>query len=172
MSTNVTLQLAGKNDAEAISRLSRSLIERGLPWTWTPERVSGHIRRRDSTVLIAKANGNLVGFAMMQFDDDTAHLNLLAVVPGFRRQGVASQLLTWLHQAALVAGTFTIHVEMRADNTPARRFYLSMGYQEIGYERGYYDDVEDAVKMTRELGVVSPDSSDPLVPPSAQSKPR
>src|SRR4051812_16399035 len=114
MSTKVTLQLAGKSDAVTISRLSRTLIERGLPWTWTEQRVIGHIRRRDSTVLTAKANGNLVGFAIMQFDDDTAHLNLLAVVPGHRRQGIANQLLTWLHQAALVAGTFTIHVEMRA----------------------------------------------------------
>jgi len=89
----------------------------------------------------------------MQFGDDTAHLNLFAVAPRARRSGVATQLLTWLHETAMVAGTFVINLELRAENIGARRFYMAMGYEECGYVRGYYSNVEDAVRMSRDLTV-------------------
>ncbi|HTE43308.1 MAG TPA: GNAT family N-acetyltransferase, partial [Steroidobacteraceae bacterium] len=95
----------------------------------------------------------LVGFAIMQFGDASAHLNLLAVRPHVRRRGLGRQMLDWLHESAIVAGTFTINLELRAGNVDARRFYLSMGYTESGHVHRYYSALEDAVRMTRNLTV-------------------
>ncbi len=149
----VTLQLATLRDAHDLARMSATLIEFGLPHTWTLRRVSAHIRHKESVVLVAKSAEKLVGFAIMQFGDTTAHLNLLAVTPNARRRGIGKQLLTWLHETAMVAGTFVINLELRAINAQARRFYVSMGYDEFGYVQRYYSNVEDAVRMSRDLTV-------------------
>jgi ribosomal protein S18 acetylase RimI-like enzyme len=39
----------------------------------------------------------------------------------------------------------------------ARKFYRSLGYSEADLLPGYYDRIEDAVRMTRDLRVVRVD---------------
>lgn len=147
----ITLQLAALSDAHDIARMAAAFIERDLPHNWTPQRVAHHIRHRESVVLIAKSSRQLVGFAIMQFADTTAHLNLLAVSPHARRRGIARQLLEWLHETARVAGTFVVNLELRASNAEARQFYNSLGYVDCSYVPRYYDNIEDAVRMSRDL---------------------
>ena len=73
--------------------MSRVMIEYGLTWRWTAKRVVASIRAANVNVLVARANGRIVGFAIMRYGDDDAHLDLLAVAPAYRRSGVARQLL-------------------------------------------------------------------------------
>jgi len=91
----------------------------------------------------------------MQYELDHAHLNLLAVVPNYRRRGIAHELLRWLEKTAMVAGVDTVALEVRAVNTPARTFYRQAGYQENQYLRHYYrtpdGTTEAAYRMRRSL---------------------
>ncbi len=155
MTTVCTCELARRSDAEAISNMSRWLIEAGLTPTWVPERVLWHLRDRESTVLVARDQTTLVGFAIMQFLDTSAHLNLLGVMPSRQRSGIGRQLLQWLETSAITAGTFLIKLEVRETNFAARRFYASMGYSEIGTVKGYYQARDNAVRMSRDLAVAS-----------------
>jgi len=41
---------------------------------------------------------------------------------------VGRQLLEWLESSARTAGTFSVHLELRATNDGARRFYERMGW--------------------------------------------
>ena len=150
-----TLALARPIDAVAIALMSRRLVEAGLPsWAWTARRVARHIHDPESVVLAAHRGDELAGFAIMGFGDEAAHLNLLAVEPRFRRGGLGRRLVHWLEESAMVAGTFEINLEVRARNVNARRFYRALGYAEVDVLPGYYDRVEDAVRMTRDLRVV------------------
>jgi ribosomal-protein-alanine N-acetyltransferase len=153
MTAVCTCELARASDAEAISNLSRWLIEAGLQPTWTPERVMWHIRDRESAVLVAKDQRRLVGFAIMQFGDSTSHLSLLGVLPTRQRAGIGRKLLHWLEASAVTAGTFTIKLEVRASNVPARRFYTGLGYRELDVVKGYYQGRDSAVRMSRDLNV-------------------
>lgn len=150
-------ELASPRDAAAIAGLSRRLIEVGLPPAWPAERVLCHIKRTDSVVLTARGQGPevapLAGFAIMQFGDTHAHLNLLAVDSGYQRRGLGRQLMHWLHESALVAGTWVLGLELRATNLGAQRFYESLGYQPGGVIRGYYQGIEDALRMSCDLRV-------------------
>lgn len=148
-----TLELAQIPDAAAIAGMSRQLIEVGLAPSWPTDRILRHIKHADSVVLVAKAHGVMLGFAIMQFGDETAHLNLLAVSPGTRRRGIGRHLVTWLEETAIVAGTFIIQLELRSTNDSARTFYEALGYQETARVRGYYQLVEDAIRMERDLRV-------------------
>jgi ribosomal protein S18 acetylase RimI-like enzyme len=147
----VEFKLARLNDAERIALMSRDLVEVGLPWSWTATRVAGQIRGRDSDVLTAWADGRLVGFAIMQFFAEHAHLNLMAVDPAYRRSGVGRRLIEWLEETARVGGIFFVNLEVRAGNGGARAFYRRLGYRGTGYIPGYYSGREAAVRMTHDL---------------------
>ena len=146
-------ELARLSDAPVIAGMSFRLIETGLAPSWPAERIARHIRHPDSVVLCARVAGRLGGFAIMQFGDTTAHLNLLGVEIGRQRRGLGRALLGWLEQSAVVAGTFLIELELRASNTGARAFYEALGYRETGRVPGYYQRVEDAIRMARDLRV-------------------
>jgi ribosomal-protein-alanine N-acetyltransferase len=145
------LQLARLADAAAIADMSRVLIESGLHWRWTPQRITASIRAANVNVLVARIHNGIGGFAIMRYGDDVAHLDLLAVAPVYRRSGIARQLLEWLEKCALVAGIFRIDLEVRAANTGARLFYERMGYRALIHLPGYYEGVEDALRMSRNL---------------------
>jgi len=147
----LTLRLARLTDAPVIAGMSRDLIETGLGWSWGPERVARGIRNPDTSVLIAASGPQAVGFAIMHFGDDHAHLNLLAVRPAHQRLGVGRQLVDWLIESALVAGIASVSLELRDANTTARRFYQALGFAEAASIPGYYRGRETALRMVREL---------------------
>jgi ribosomal-protein-alanine N-acetyltransferase len=149
------IQLARRREAPQLAAMSRRLVEAGLEPSWTVDRIERHVRHDDSVVAAARVRNQLAGFAIMQYGDTTAHLNLLAVEPAFRRLGIGRALVQWLEKSAVVAGTFTVSLELRADNAVAERFYESLGYREVGRIRGYYQRAEDAIRMRRELSVPS-----------------
>jgi ribosomal-protein-alanine acetyltransferase len=147
--------LARADEAPSIARMSRQLVEYGLPWSWTDRRVEHCLRNRDCVVLAARDRRRLVGFAIMEFYDVHAHLALLAVQPGYQRLGIGRQLLEWLEASARTAGVFSVRLELRASNDAARLFYERLGYREAGSKQGYYDGREDALRMQRSLAVVT-----------------
>jgi ribosomal protein S18 acetylase RimI-like enzyme len=148
---DLILRPARHRDAPEIAALSCAFIEHGLRPSWTAGRIARHIRHAESVVLTARSLGMIAGFALMQFGRDTAHLNLLAVVPANRRQGVGRALLEWLETSALTAGTFLIELELRAGNRAARRFYEALGYTEVALLPRYYQGLEDALRMQRDV---------------------
>ena len=146
------IRLAKPRDGDNMARMSRRLIEAGLPWwCWTPKRLAKAVRSPDTIGIVAEVGKKMAGFALMYFGDENAHLNLLAVEPVYRRRGIGREMLTWLESSCSVAGILRVSLEVRANNIPAIRFY-----QALGYERGeriprYYCGQETALRMTRRL---------------------
>jgi ribosomal protein S18 acetylase RimI-like enzyme len=149
----LVLKLANTEDAIRIARMSAALIEYGLPQAWSGARVMRHIRSKESVVLVAKAGEQIMGFAIMEFFDDSAHLNLFAVSTLARRCGIGRRMLAWLHETATTAGVFLINLELRAANSTALKFYKAMGYSQNGFRPRYYSGREDAIGMTCNLAV-------------------
>ena len=151
MISDLTLRLARETDALHIAQMSRDQIERGLGWSWTTQRVLRSIFDAETNVVVAWAAGKLRGFAIMKYHEDEAHLLLLAVQPGARRQGVGGALVAWLEQAALTAGVGQVWLEARQGNAAARAFYRQLGYREIQVLPGYYQGREACVRIARDL---------------------
>lgn len=161
ISSELSLRLARPADAATIANLSRELIEYGLRWRWTPMRVAASIHDSDVNVLVACVRDNIAGFAIMRYRDDDAHLDLLAVAPPYRRAGVGRRLLEWLEKCAVVAGIFSVALEVRAANEGAQLFYQRMGYRTLVHLPGYYQGVEAALRMVRDLSCRPLDHGDP-----------
>ncbi|MDM0112907.1 ribosomal protein S18-alanine N-acetyltransferase [Variovorax sp. J22R133] len=151
MITEHEITLARTLDAVAIAELSRDAIEYGLSWRWTPRRVLQCIKDGSTNVAVVRRSGSLLGFAIMQYGDDDAHIALFAVKTGLRRQGLGSALLDWLETTARVAGIRSIRLELRVSNAVAMSFYSRHGFEESGISVGYYEGVEDALRMVKRL---------------------
>lgn len=154
--SEIALRLARLGDAPRIASLSRTLIEAGLPWSWTPRRVYAHMRTREHLTVIAAEGGQLAGFVLAQFGNRSVHLALLGVAAAYQRRGLGRQLVSWVEESASVAGLFLMNLEVRAGNQQARRFYNALGYRETTRAAGYYSGVEDAIRLERDLAIASP----------------
>lgn len=150
------LEPARVHDAARLAAMSHELIESGLRPAWGPTRIAWYVRHPESVVLTARSDRTIAGFAIMRYADEVAHLNLLAVDPMHRRRGIARRLVTWLEETALAAGTYLIELELRAQNEAARAFYATLGYRELGRIPGYYQGVETAIRMERDVRVSRP----------------
>ncbi|NJN48459.1 MAG: GNAT family N-acetyltransferase [Candidatus Competibacteraceae bacterium] len=158
MSAILELRLAKRSEAEIMARMSRDFIETGLGWQWRSQRILHHIRCPDSVVLAARNPEQLMGFAIMRFRLEEAHLLLLAVDPLCRQRGIGRQLVDWLEKSARTAGITTIYLEVRADNQAARAFYGALGYHDLYLIPGYYQGREPALRMAHDLRVKPPAS--------------
>ena len=160
----LTLRLAEPGDAHAIAEMSRDYIESGLGWRYDPAHVLRAMRRRETAVLVAAGRQTYVardrpalsGFAIMDFGDERAHLVLLAVQPVQRRRGIGRRMVEWLLESAVTAGMASVHLELRADNEAARRFYRALGFSETVLMPRYYNGREAAMRMIRMLRAPGP----------------
>lgn len=150
-SLNITVQLASRADAQAIATMSRDLIECGLGWEYRPERIRELIAARDTVSLVARDGERAMGFAIMSFGEDYAHLVLMAVRPAGQRRGIARRLTQWLIETASTAGIASIHLELRAQNKDGFEFYRALGFSETLRLPGYYRGRETAIRMIRVL---------------------
>ena len=96
MDPSIEIHLARPNESLTLGQMSRDLIESGLNWTWKPSRILAMIQHPETVVLVAKTRVEIIGFAIMEFHEVHAHLNLLAVKPARRRGGVGKALVAWL----------------------------------------------------------------------------
>jgi ribosomal-protein-alanine N-acetyltransferase len=158
----IIIRLAEPRDAQPIAVMSRDFIESGLGWKYDAARVMRAIRDRETVALVAcdAKSSAINGFAIMEFGDERAHLVLLAVRPSQRRTGIGQSMLDWLLDSARCAGIASIHLELRAANEAARRFYRAMGFYETVLVPGYYRSgegrKEGALRMLRVLRTPGP----------------
>lgn len=151
MTTDPPIRLADPHDASTIARMSRDLIEPGLPWTWRPDRVLRSIRATEVNVAVVGEGVDLAGFGIMEYLEDDAYLALFAVREASRRLGIGSALLRWLQASAAAAGARRIRLDTRRDNIAARSFYNEHGYHELEIRRGRYGGSVDGIRLEKWL---------------------
>ncbi len=125
------------------------------PWT---EEMFLHELPSDgiSHVLVARTDegsgARIAGFLCAWVVGGELHINNLAVHPGYRRRGVASQLLEEMLCRAKALGATAGYLEVRASNEAAIALYQRYGFKEVGRRRNYYDHPrEDGTLMRKEL---------------------
>jgi ribosomal-protein-alanine N-acetyltransferase len=96
--------------------------------------------------LAAARDRDLLGYLVCSRYADVWHLMNVAVTPGLRRQGIASQLMDRLFEEAGADARYTL--EVRTSNHGAIAMYERLGFRPAGYRRAYYhDNGEDALIM-------------------------
>ena len=151
MISQAQIRLAVVGDVIDIAEISREVIEQGLEWRWTAERVNKCLRDSETNVIVSQESGVLTGFAIMKYREKMAHLLLLAVHEAYRRRGIGAALVGWLEETVVTAGIRLISLETRLINRSAQNFYSQQGFHVIRVIPGYYQGREDAVQMAKDL---------------------
>ena len=145
----ITVTRATAADAAAMATIDA--VSFSEPWS---ERSFADALALDSyTFFRAEVEGNTVGYIGMTAVLDEADITGVAVLPSFRRRGIARRLLQRLIEESETQGLTCLHLEVREGNRAARSLYESMGFTVDGKRKQYYRfPSEDAILMTRHRG--------------------
>jgi [ribosomal protein S18]-alanine N-acetyltransferase len=109
---------------------------------FTKRQISYLLTDYNSIALLAKENGEIVGFIITQIevenDDLHGHIITINVAPPFRRKGIASKMLKETEELLRQKSIGECHLEVREDNSAALKLYHNNGYRNIGRLEKYY----------------------------------
>lgn len=143
--SGVTFRPMTLADLDAILRIEPTIYSH--PWTrgnFTDSLASGY-----SAWVMAQAE-EIIGYALVMFVLDEAHLLNVSVAKAYQGQGLGRQLLAHLIAIALKQAAVNVFLEVRVSNKQAIGLYEAMGFCEMGIRRAYYPSKggrEDAVLM-------------------------
>ena len=121
---------------------------------WTREMYLGELANPSvAFFLVARdAAGRIVAFCSYWRVAAEVHVNNLAVLPEWRRQGIASAMLTRVLAEGERAGATEVLLEVRRSNQAALDLYERFAFGVVGIRRGYYSQPpEDALVLRRWL---------------------
>ena len=110
------------------------------------------IQSETTFALMAENAEGELGYLMARLSGEEGEILNLAVLPGYRRQGVGRRLLE--HGLALLVGRGVreAYLEVRESNLAARDLYLGFGFRPVGVRPHYYrNPAEDALVLRARL---------------------
>jgi ribosomal-protein-alanine acetyltransferase len=104
--------------------------------------ISYLLRDYNSISLIARVDGEIVGFAIGRIEEtngaQVGHIFTIETLPSHRRKGVAQKLLTNMETVFAERGAVESRLEVREDNIAAISLYEKLGYTQTGRLERYY----------------------------------
>ena len=132
----------------AVARLEEECFS--APWTVNALEESAF--RDDTLFLVAERHGEVIGYVGSYLSPDSADITNVAVLPSYRRLGVARALIAEFIRKVKEKGLPSVFLEVRVSNAPAIALYESFGFKSVGTRRGFYSNPrEDAYVMTLEI---------------------
>ena len=119
---------------------------------WSHQALEEELSNPAAVFLVAVEGEGVVGYAGMHVVWGEGYIDNIAVFPHARRKGVGRKLvqalIDWMEHHE---GLF-LTLEVRPSNEAAVLLYHSVGFEEAGRRKGFYQDPkEDALLMTRPL---------------------
>ncbi|KTD24278.1 MULTISPECIES: GNAT family N-acetyltransferase [Legionella] len=96
-----------------------------------PVRFNTLLEENNYTILLAFRQGRAVAKAHIRWQEDSAILSDIAVLPKYQRQGLGSELLSYCINHALSRGTTTLVLDVETSNQNALNLYTRHGFKTI-----------------------------------------
>ena len=133
-------------DLETVRKLLSGVPE-AAAWSDEDNRLA---LQRNLSMRVAEEEGIVCGLVVFRTMADEAEILNLAVDSTRRRRGIGSQLMKDALATCKAAGVKRIFLEVRDSNQAAQKFYLRMGFIDVGRRREYYSrPLEDALVLAR-----------------------
>ena len=118
---------------------------------WEEHVIISDLNEGSSAYLKATVNGKIAGYGVLRRMNDSSHLMNIAVLPEYRRHGIALQLMAGFDELSNEWGCRKMRLEVRSSNVTARNFYVSLGFVYSSRARSYYADGEDALILVARI---------------------
>ncbi len=139
-------------DADVVEVIGIERASYQFPWT---EGIFHDCLRVAYLCRVAVQDQQIMGYAVMSMGAGEAHILNLCVREDHRRAGAGRALIRYLLEQAEDAGMVEAFLEVRPSNAIAMVLYQSLGFEQIGTRRGYYQALggrEDAAVLRLRLG--------------------
>ena len=114
---------------------------------WSEAQFAEELSLDFSRTFIAYFDGRAAGFVNVWLTPPLAIINNIGVLPEFRRQGIASELIK--AAVSVCEGCSSLSLEVRLSNEPAIGLYKKHGFSQVGLRKRFYSNPrEDAYIMT------------------------
>ncbi|HLZ98368.1 MAG TPA: ribosomal protein S18-alanine N-acetyltransferase [Steroidobacteraceae bacterium] len=136
-------------DVPVVVTIERSSYQ--FPWS---EGIFRDCLRVGYVCRVVEVGGDIAGYGIMSMGAGEAHILNVCVREEYRCRGLARKVLLYLIDRARNAGMYEAFLEVRPSNTIAARLYHSLGFDQVGVRRGYYQSStgrEDASVLRRTL---------------------
>jgi len=146
---DVVIRAMVEPDVGAVVDIERAAYQ--FPWS---EGIFRDCLRVGYVCRVACVDDEVVAYGVMSVGAGEAHILNLCVNAHFRCRGVGRRMLEYLIDRARAAGMGEAFLEVRPSNIAAIRLYQSMGFEQVGVRRGYYQAVggrEDAAVLKLSL---------------------
>lgn len=127
----------GAADIAAVETVMNEAFDPRFGEAWTRGQCLGILGMPGVWLTLARADGEVAGFALSRAILDEAELLLIAIRPAFRRRGIGASLLRGVIADARTRGVTRLHLEVRAGNE-AVALYTAHGFAKVGERRDYY----------------------------------
>ncbi|MCC8073157.1 MAG: ribosomal protein S18-alanine N-acetyltransferase [Clostridiales bacterium] len=113
---------------------------------WSREDLENQLSLDTSYFYVAEDNGKAVGYIGLQIFSGEGYVTNIAVLPQYRRQGIAEALIC----ECIKNDMDFITLEVRQSNTVAINLYKKTGFENVGIRPKFYSNPdENAVIMTK-----------------------
>ena len=136
-------------DVPLVVAIERSAYQ--FPWS---EGIFRDCLRVGYICRVVEVRDDIAGYGIMSIGAGEAHVLNVCVRAEYRGRGLARKMLLYLIDRARLAGMYEAFLEVRPSNTTAARLYHSLGFEQVGVRRGYYQATtgrEDASVLRRIL---------------------
>lgn len=148
MDARYRIRLANLADAPALAEIER----RCFTDPWTQAGILETIQYATSFALVAELGAVVAGYLMVRISGEEGEILNLAVLPEYRRQGIARELLKQGLQTLVSAGVREAYLEVRESNQAAITLYGAKGFRPVGLRPHYYrKPAEDALVLRAPL---------------------
>lgn len=123
---------------------------------WSIQNLRGEFQNDFSHFFAEIQNGKIVGYICVRTVCEEAQVCNIAVLPDFRRQGIASELIKCcLRYSAQSCGCTKCELEVNTQNVPAYELYRKCGFYIAGIRKNFYRKsryaTRDAYTMVADL---------------------
>jgi ribosomal-protein-alanine N-acetyltransferase len=101
--------------------------------------------------LVAKLDGEIVGYAIGEKNKDSGLIISVAVKKEWRRRGIGRKLMEKLLENFKKGGMRIVFLHVREENKEAINFYQALGFKIRELVENYYSNGEDAYLMEKSL---------------------
>lgn len=131
--TAATLRPMHEFDVPVVAALERAGYQ--FPWS---EGIFRDCLRVGYICRVIDVGATMAGYGIMSVGAGEAHILNVCIRGEFRRLGLARRMMTHLIERARGCGMREAFLEVRPSNTVASHLYASLGFQQVGTRRGYY----------------------------------
>ena len=152
-------EMRGEN--ASVSEAIHRLATRAMDHPWTASQIASALASEFACLMLHSAAGaseaadaklDLTGFVLgRRVAVDLVEIDLVAVDPDHRRQGIGRDLLEELIASEAAVGVREFNLELASQNAAALALYSSAGFVVVGRRSRYYPDGDDALLLTRTL---------------------